>query len=99
MLKSIISYFTVQFAKHPAGAVAGILQLTLVLVGLPSQILINYHAHSTAGMSGIMFILAGLANVAWSIHAWREIQSLSLLVPQIPAFVFTCVIVGQMICY
>lgn len=99
MIRSFVSSFVVQFSKHPAGAIGGICQLAVVFVGMPAQIWTNYQNHSTAGLSGMMFILAGLASVAWLVHATREIKSSSLMVSQVPSIIGSSVIVGQMVYY
>jgi uncharacterized protein with PQ loop repeat len=98
-VKKFIASFIARFSKHPAGAIGGLLQLAVVFVGMPMQISLNYHSHSTAGLSGWMFISAGLASVAWFVHAKYEINSAPLFMSQIPSIFFSCVIVGQMVCY
>jgi len=96
-----ISRFTTKFAKQPAGTVASGFQLAVVFVGMPTQILVNYQNQSTVGLSLWFFLLAGLASVAWAIHAFFEIKTKSwpLFLPQIPSVFFTLVILGQMIYY
>lgn len=85
--------------KKPFGFTAMIVQLSVVLIGMPVQIMQNYAAHSVGPLSLVFVGLPLLASAFWLAHGWREVQDPYLVLPQIPAIIFGLVLVGQILLY
>ena len=88
----------ISFRKDPAGFLGMLLQLGMVGYGMPVQILAVYTAKSGAALSIQFFALGLCSSVAWLIHGIRN-KNKYIALPQVPAIIFSLVIVSQVVYY
>lgn len=76
------------------GAAAMIVSLTIVLVGLPAQILRNARRKSADGISPLLILCTVLTYSLWSLYAWTK-PDWYLAAAQTPGAVISAILVGQ----
>jgi uncharacterized protein with PQ loop repeat len=67
-------------------------QLLLIFVALPLQIRKMHQMKTSEGLSLFFVGFPVVCNVLWAIHGWQN-RDWAIFVPQVPAFLFSSVIV------
>lgn len=78
------------------GSLATVASLTIVLVGLPQQIWLNFKYRSTGGLASLLFIAAFITYTSWSLYGWTK-PDYFLLIAQTPGSILAFILLWQFI--
>ncbi len=80
------------------GVIATVASLTIVLVGLPAQIIRNYRRKSCDGLAPSLVYAACCTYTLWSLYGWTK-PDWFLAVSQTPGCVMSLILLFQLIRY
>ena len=86
------------FSMSIIGILAAIASLTIIVLGIPAQIIKNYRRKSCDGLDPLLIYSACVAYTLWSLYGWTK-PDWFLVVSQTPGCVLAFIILFQFFYY
>lgn len=80
------------------GVLAMIASLTIIMLGLPAQIIKNYRRKSCEGLAPSLIYCAAVTYILWALYGWIKPDRF-LAIAQTPGSVLALVLLFQLIYY
>ena len=80
------------------GTLAVVASLTIIIVGLPKQILRNYRRKSCDGLESLLVWCVFIAYTFWSLYGWTK-PDWFIVSAQTPGCILSFILLFQLFCY